>query len=221
MSPRPHRTVRVGVLADSHVGEYLERMPDWVPEAMIGCDLILHAGDLSVPSVLDDLALIAPVHAVRGDHDRELDHLPESLVVTVRGWRIGMVHGSCTGIWDAATVARRTILGHYDWQPRLERELRHRMGAVDVLVYGHWHFPRIATSGATLMICPGAICPGGALAEGAPMPRTLHAPIDVLVRRFRHAMIPDGHRPAIAVLEVGSSGIHPRHVFAPAPPTTD
>ncbi len=195
-------------------------MPDWASEAMAGCDLILHAGDLSVPSVLDDLALIAPVCAVRGDHDRDLDDLPRSLVVTVRGWRIGMVHGSWSGLWDAATVVRHTLPSHDDWQIRLERELLHRIGAVDALVYGHWHIPRVTTQDSTLVLCPGAVCPGGALAEGAPVPRTLHAPIDVIVRRFRRAVGPERNRAAVAVLDVGSSGIRPRHIFAPTPPPT-
>jgi putative phosphoesterase len=221
MSRPRQRSVRVGVIADSHVGEFLDRMPDWVSEAMTGSDLILHAGDLSVPSVLEDLALIAPVRAVLGDHDRELDDLPRSLVVSVRGWRIGVVHGSWSGLWDAATVARQTLPSHVDWQARLERELLNRMGAVDALVYGHWHIPRIATQGSALMICPGAVCPGGALAEGAPIPRTLHAPIDVMVRRFRRQMGPDRNRPAVAVLDVGSSGVRARHIFAPTPPPTE
>jgi hypothetical protein len=221
MSIRSSRTVRVGVIADSHVGEYLDALPAWVTDALTGCDLILHAGDLSVPAVLDELAAIAPVYAVLGDHDRGLDHLPRSLVVSVRGWRIGLVHGSWNGLWDAATVARQALVHRYDWQSRLERELRDRMGVVDAVVYGHWHIPRIATLGPTLMICPGAVCPGGALGEGQPIPRTLHAPIDVTVRRFRRAVGPERNRPAIAMLDVGSSGIHPRHIFAPGRPTTE
>ena len=100
------RTVRVGLVADSHVGEYLDALPEWVFDALSGCDLILHAGDLSVVSVLGELEEIAPVRAVRGDHDRDADVLPESLVASVRGWRIGLIHGSWGPAWDAATVTR-------------------------------------------------------------------------------------------------------------------
>jgi hypothetical protein len=216
MTSRSGRTVRVGLVADSHVGEFLDAMPDWVGEAIAGCDLILHAGDLSVIGVLEDLEVIAPVLAVRGDHDRDADQLPESLTVGVRGWQIGLIHGSWTPVWDAATVARTTLMGDRRWQDRLEGELRGRLGAVDAVVYGHWHIPRIARAGATIMVCPGAVCPGGALAEGEPVPRSLHAPIDVAVRRFRRTMHPEQYRPAVAVLEVGSSGIRPRHILAPA-----
>jgi len=215
MTATAGRTVRVGLVADSHVGEFLDAMPAWVGEAMSGCDLILHAGDLSVMDVLEDLETIAPVRAVRGDHDRDADCLPESLVVSVGGWRIGLTHGSWSPLWDAATVARATLTGDRRWQDRLEGELRTRLGAVDAVVYGHWHIPRVAWHAATLMICPGAVCPGGALAEGEPIPRSLHAPVDVAVRRFRRAMHPEQYRPAVALLDVGSSGIRPRRVLAP------
>ena len=49
------RTTRIGVVADTHVGEFLPALPPAVCEALEGCDLVLHAGDLSVPGVLDDL----------------------------------------------------------------------------------------------------------------------------------------------------------------------
>ena len=210
------RTLRVGLVADSHVGEFLDEMPTWVEESLGDCDLILHAGDLSVMGVLDRLDRIAPVRAVRGDHDIDADALPESLVVSAAGWRIGLVHGSWSRQWDATTVARTVVTGDRSWQPRLEAELRQRLGAVDAVVYGHWHVPRIANTGSTLMVCPGAVCPGGALGPGDPLPRSAHAPLDVAVRTFRRRMHPDQHRPAIAVLHVGSSGLHARHIFDPA-----
>lgn len=220
MTSRAASTVRVGLVADSHVGEYLDAMPAWVFEALSDCDLILHAGDLSVARVLDELETIAPVCAVRGDHDLDAERLPAALVVNVRGWQIGLIHGSWGRTWDATTVARTTLAGDRGWQHRLDVELRNRLGAVDAIVYGHWHLPRIAAYGPTLMICPGAVCPGGALAEGDPIPRALHAPIDVAVRRFRRTMHPEQYRPAVAVLDVGSSGLRPCHIVAPDPPPT-
>jgi len=209
------RTLHVGLVADSHVGEFLDEMPGWVEESRGGGDLILHAGDLSVTGVLDRLDRIAPARAVRGDHDIDADALPDSLVVSAAGWRIGLVHGSWSRRWDAATVARTVATGDRTWQPRLEMELRQRLGAVDAVIYGHWHVPRIARAGCTVMVCPGAVCPGGALGPGDPLPRSAHAPIDMAVRRFRGRTHPDQDRPAIAMLDVGSSGLRARHIFDP------
>ena len=149
------------------------------------------------------------------DHDIDADALPDSLVVSAAGWRIGLVHGSWSRRWDAATVARTVATGDRTWQPRLEMELRQRLGAVDAVIYGHWHVPRIARAGCTLMVCPGAVCPGGALGPGDPLPRSAHAPIDMAVRRFRGRTHPDQDRPAIAMLDVGSSGLRARHIFDP------
>ena len=213
------RTVRVGLVADSHVGEYLDALPEWVFDALSDCDLILHAGDLSVVGVLGELEEIAPVRAVRGDHDRDADQLPASLVANVHGWRIGLIHGSWGQAWDAATVTGATLVGDRSWQRRLDVELRNRLGAVDAIVYGHWHIPRIADYGPTLMVCPGAVCPGGALGPGDPPPRSAHAPIDVAVRRFRRATHPEQYRATVAVLDAGSSGLRPRHIAAPDPST--
>ena len=190
------RTVRVGLVADSHVGEYLDALPEWVFDALSDCDLILHAGDLSVVGVLGELEEIAPVRAVRGDHDRDADapariagrqraRLADRADPRVVGPRLGRGDGRPARRW----------CGDRSWQRRLDVELRNRLGAVDAIVYGHWHIPRIADYGPTLMVCPGAVCPGGALAEGDPVPRSLHAPIDVAVRRFRRAMHPEQYRP--------------------------
>jgi putative phosphoesterase len=62
--------VRIGVLADTHVGEHLPALPPEVLERFDGVDLIVHAGDVAVPRVLEELAEGAPVAAVRGNHDR-------------------------------------------------------------------------------------------------------------------------------------------------------
>jgi predicted phosphodiesterase len=60
------RALRVGLISDTHG---LLR-----PEArafLIGCDYILHGGDIGGQEILDELALIAPVIAVRGNNDTE------------------------------------------------------------------------------------------------------------------------------------------------------
>lgn len=212
MRPRSARTLRVGLVADTHVGEFLPALPGWVPSALEGCDLILHAGDLSRPEVLIPLEAVAPVLAVRGDHDVGCDDLPATAVVTVAGWRVGLTHGTLGKGWDTATVMRQAALGAYDWHTGLHRGLLHIVGAVDACVYGHWHIPVIDRLGSALMVSPGAVCPWGSLEDGAP-PRPGPAGVaDRVVRRFREAMGPGVMEPTVAVLEVGSAGLRPRHI---------
>src|SRR5438132_13717348 len=58
-------SVRIGVIADTHG---LLR-PEAVA-ALRGSDLIIHAGDIGDPAILDGLSQIAPVTAVRGNNDK-------------------------------------------------------------------------------------------------------------------------------------------------------
>jgi putative phosphoesterase len=205
---------RIGVVADSHGGEYLDRLPDAALEALEGCDLILHAGDLSVPAVLDELAAVAPVVAVRGDHD-ELGGLvlPDTAVVAVGGRRIGLVHGGRslaveTTIVIAALAAGRNIR----YRAALDRALVRRLGDVDAIVHGHWHEPVATRVGGTLVFSPGAVCPWGSL-EGGRRPRAGVGGInDRAVRRFRRQLGEEAMRPSVGILEVGSAGIRPARI---------
>jgi hypothetical protein len=64
-------------------------------DALRGADLILHAGDLSAVSMLEELrALGPPVRAVYGNADEPAlrETLPRELVVEAEAARIGMVH---------------------------------------------------------------------------------------------------------------------------------
>ncbi|MCB9011094.1 MAG: metallophosphoesterase family protein [Actinobacteria bacterium] len=208
------RTVRVGLIADSHVGEFLEELPAWVHRVCAECDLILHAGDLSRMEVIEELEQHAPVIAVRGDHDVGCDALPTSCVVTVQGWRIGLIHGGRGFARDSATVMNQITLGRGDWHRALHRRLLERLGGVDVCVYGHWHVPMIEQAGSTLVVSPGAICPWGSL-EGGREPRPgIPGVADRAVRRFRRQMGPDVLEPTMAVLDVGRRGPRARHIRA-------
>src|SRR2546428_10974461 len=86
-------TTRIGVIADTHCPEFLDRLPERVFTALQGVDLILHAGDIPATPTLDALASIAPVEAVRGDHDTNLEPLPPARELTDAGKRIVLVHG--------------------------------------------------------------------------------------------------------------------------------
>jgi uncharacterized protein len=202
-------TVRVGVVADTHVGEFLDALPPGVARALDGCELILHAGDISVPWVLDELAQIAPVVAVRGDHDQlgDLD-LPRQTVVNVAGKTIGLTHGRRFIGLDVGVITAHVLAGRkLRWRANLHPSLLKRVGPVDCLVYGHWHEPVIEYLGDTLVFCPGAVCPWGNL-EGGLRPRPgLKGIGDRGVRRYRRQLGPAAMTPSVGILEVGEAGI--------------
>lgn len=64
--------MKVGIISDTH-----DLLRPEVLEALEGCEVILHGGDISSRQILDRLEQIAPVKAVRGNNDKEwAEHLP-------------------------------------------------------------------------------------------------------------------------------------------------
>src|SRR3982750_1489036 len=55
----------IGLISDTHGLLRPEAL-----RALTGCDLIVHAGDIGRPEILDDLGRVAPVVAVRGNVDK-------------------------------------------------------------------------------------------------------------------------------------------------------
>jgi uncharacterized protein len=105
-----------------------------------GAELILHAGDFSRHSVLEELvALGPPLLGVHGNvDDEDLRHeLPRRRVVAAGGVRIGMVHDSGP------------------WAGRLER-LRADFPGTDAVVFGHSHLPLHQESGGFQIFNPGS-----------------------------------------------------------------
>ncbi|MFP3568786.1 metallophosphoesterase family protein [Paraburkholderia sp. SIMBA_030] len=129
------RTTRIGLISDTH---NLVR-----PEALqflAGCDAIIHAGDICNQPVLDALAQIAPVTAVRGNNDTGewAAALPGHARLTVQQVTILVVH-------DIADV------GGFINDPRSE--------GIGVVVTGHSHKPSIAERDGVLFVNPGSAGP--------------------------------------------------------------
>ena len=122
----------MGVIADTHG---LLR-PEAIA-ALRGSDLILHAGDVGKPEVLDTLGKIAPVFAIRGNNDRGpwAEKLPVTEVVEVAGAALYLVH-------DLAALELDPIAA--------------RFAAV---VSGHSHRPSARVCGGVLYLNPGSAGP--------------------------------------------------------------
>jgi putative phosphoesterase len=146
--------MRIGLISDTHIPEACEHLPDAVFEVFNGVDLVMHAGDVYVNTVLDELAKIAPVIAAVGNGDEGLDghrfkldiedhRVQTAHVVEIEGLRIGLAHALPTPDETSTEVFLRAMRAHFG-------------GSVDVLVIGHSHIEGIARFGDTLVVNPGS-----------------------------------------------------------------
>ena len=126
------KPVILGVISDTHGLLRSEAV-----EALRGSDRILHAGDVGAPEILEALAQIAPVTAVRGNVDGEpwARTLPETEVVEAGGVSVFILHN----------------LGQLDLKPEA--------AGFRVVVYGHSHQPRIEEKNGVLYFNPGSAGP--------------------------------------------------------------
>jgi uncharacterized protein len=134
------RVRHVVVLADTHIRRGgSRRLPDAAYAHLDRAELILHAGDILVGDVLDELAGFAPVHAVLGNNDHALvGVLPEVLEIDVDGVKVGMVH-------DSGASAGRA------------RRMRRKFPDADVVVFGHSHIPWLEPGvDGQLLLNPGS-----------------------------------------------------------------
>jgi len=121
--------MKVGVISDTH-GLF---RPESVA-ALEGCELIIHAGDIGSPQILDQLATIAPLHVVRGNNDQDApwaENLPDLLRFDVNGWQTLLVHD----IVDVPVVLDPGI---------------------KLVITGHSHKPCIEWCGERLYLNPGS-----------------------------------------------------------------
>ena len=150
--------MRIGVVADTHYPEFLPELPETLFERLRGVDLILHCGDVGGRETLERLAAIAPVQAVRGDHDGRLSELPLSLELELAGKRVAVCHGNRTRLLEEPVTFLGTITLGLVWPHLwLPQVLRRRYPSADVILYGHTHKAAADTVGGALVFNPGAV----------------------------------------------------------------
>jgi putative phosphoesterase len=130
----------IGVISDTHVPDRARRVN---PEAerifrQRGVDEILHAGDVSVPRVLDDLARIAPVRAVRGNRDWfVLRSLPGHIWINYLGVKVLLTHGHGS-LWRYLVERINFIVAGYHFE-RYQYYLAEKFPEARVIIFGHTH----------------------------------------------------------------------------------
>ena len=124
--------LRIGLIADTH-----GLLRSEAAEALRGMDRIVHAGDICDPRILEALARIAPVTAVRGnnDHGPWAAQLPLTATLTVGTVRVLVLHDLAKLDVDPSALGIR------------------------VVVTGHSHRARIETRDGVLYVNPGSAGP--------------------------------------------------------------
>jgi putative phosphoesterase len=114
MASRVHT---LGVISDTHGLVRPEALA-----ALAGVERIVHAGDIGAPAVLDALARIAPVTAVRGNNDREgwAADIPEREVVEVGGVSLYVLHDLHELDLDPRAAGFAAVIAGHSHQPRRE-----------------------------------------------------------------------------------------------------
>jgi putative phosphoesterase len=114
-----HEIRRIGLISDTHGLLRQEAIA-----ALGGTEMILHAGDVGKPEILEELRKIAPVIAVRGNVDTGewAKELPETAVVEAGGALIYMLHDLNTLDLDPAAAGFHVIVSGHSHKPaKIER----------------------------------------------------------------------------------------------------
>lgn len=129
---------KIGIISDTHIPHF-KRLPEAVWQHFAGVELIIHAGDLSILSVLSELETIAPVVAVQGnvEYEEVILKLPIKREIVVGHCRIGIMH----------------ILG--DSHNRMQ-VARQEFPNARVVVFGHSHIPWNEDRDGQLLFNPGS-----------------------------------------------------------------
>ena len=122
----------IGVISDTHGLLRPEAL-----DALAGSSLIIHAGDVGPPDILDRLRTIAPVAAVRGNVDTApwCSVLPAIKIVEHESHVIYVLH-------DIARLNLDPVAA-----------------GLSAVVYGHSHKPSIERERGVLFLNPGSACP--------------------------------------------------------------
>ncbi|MBW4473757.1 MAG: metallophosphatase family protein [Stenomitos rutilans HA7619-LM2] len=124
--------MKIGVISDTH-----GLLRPQAVDALVGSDLILHAGDIGRSAVLEELEAIAPVIAVRGNNDQGpwADLIPECKTVPIEGVSLYLLH-----ILRDLTIDPKTA-------------------GIQVVISGHSHKPLVEERDGVLFLNPGSAGP--------------------------------------------------------------
>ena len=133
----------IGVIADTHIPDRTHNLPQAGLDIFRKANVskILHAGDISVPKVIEQLTEIAPTYAVRGNRDLFFGKkLPSNRIIQIENVRIGMSHGHGTLPEYLIEKTKSILRGPGSFGIIEERMLR-LFPESDIIIFGHSHAP--------------------------------------------------------------------------------
>jgi len=162
--------MRIGLISDTHIQYDAETIHPQVKELFKDVDLILHAGDIYISSVLDELEEIAPVLAARGDDDSALvnGRVKEKHVLNFEGFSLWLFHvfpyfslRSLQSYSYASSRALHSFLYSSSASSEQEveealREIIDREDVPDILVFGDTHRASLHRVNGCLFMNPGS-----------------------------------------------------------------
>ncbi len=124
--------LRVGLISDTH-----GLLRQEAKAFLVGCDHIVHCGDVGAASIIVDLAVLAPLTVVRGNNDKGTwaESLPDSDMVQLGSAFVYVLH-------DLAQI---------DIEPSA--------AGIHAVVFGHSHKPSVRTENGVLFVNPGSAGP--------------------------------------------------------------
>ena len=137
-------SLRLAVVADTH------SRPHARSREHIGAvrpDYILHAGDIGELRVLDELAELAPVLAIRGNIDVSAAGIPDALTIAIAS--------------EGRTLVTLLLLHIAVYGPKLRADAARlaRAEGAQLVVCGHSHVPFIGRDAGLSVFNPGSIGP--------------------------------------------------------------
>ena len=151
------KRIVAAVLADTHVIDRVGRLhPHLIPLIKNSmADLIIHAGDISHPRVLEQLGELAPVYSVRGNRDLLFFRsLPGIQRLNLNGARVVVTHGHL-GVADYWRDKLENTLHGYQFARYYRRLLPLAVNA-DVVIFGHSHHAENQLREQVLFFNPGS-----------------------------------------------------------------
>jgi putative phosphoesterase len=129
--------MKIGVISDTHIKSSEEKIPEKAFRLFSGVDLILHAGDMVNPIVIDELNTLAKVEAVKGNMDKADNPYPLKKTLAIENLKIGLIHGFGPPL---------------GLRERISKEFTH----INAIVYGHSHWPYNKKIKEILFFNPGS-----------------------------------------------------------------